>query len=260
MAAAVAPDGLCASRATNPLRSRLIPRHRGQERTYLADKPPLAARADRHGMHGRFPQGVTERRIRTVALRSQTSHHSMKGKNQEARSTSRARHRRASHVGRGSNPLGDGYPIGGTGQDRSRHFTKGRIQAGVCRRQQPLSAGHPAGGQGHRERAAGGRNDARVGRHDVTPGSGCVGNGHLVLTTNEGDAAYLKFQHRGISVPGPDGKPQNLIHGFWEGAASTGKRKGLRGAGTSHVNAVSPKERQRILEGDFVQVIETQRS
>jgi hypothetical protein len=94
------------------------------------------------------------------------------------------------------------------------------------------------------------------GMHDVTPGIGFLGNGYLVFTTNEGDVAYLKYQLRGTSVPGPDGKPQNLINGFWEVAGSTGKLKGLRGAGTVRVNTVSPKERQWILEGDLVQVIE----
>lgn len=97
------------------------------------------------------------------------------------------------------------------------------------------------------------------GTHDVTPGIGFLGNGYLVFTTSEGDVAYLKYQVRGIPVPGPDGKPQNLINGLWEVAGSTGKLKGLRGAGTVRVNTVSPKERQWILEGDLVQVIEEQR-
>lgn len=97
------------------------------------------------------------------------------------------------------------------------------------------------------------------GTHEVTPGSGAVGNGYLVFTTNEGDVAYLKYQFRAIPVPGPDGKPQNLINGFWEVAGSTGKLKGLRGAGTVRVNTLSPKERQWMLEGDLVQVIAEQR-
>ncbi len=94
------------------------------------------------------------------------------------------------------------------------------------------------------------------GMHDVTPGIGVLGNGYLVFTTTEGDLAYLKYQFRATPVPGPDGKPQNLINGFWEVAGSTGKLKGLRGAGTVHIKVVSPKERQWILEGDLVQVPE----
>lgn len=97
------------------------------------------------------------------------------------------------------------------------------------------------------------------GMHDVAPGVGAIGNGYLVFTISEGDVAYLKYQFRMIPVPGPGGKPQILINGFWEVAGSTGKLKGLRGAGTVHVNAVSPKERQWILEGDLVQVTEEQR-
>ena len=97
------------------------------------------------------------------------------------------------------------------------------------------------------------------GMHDVTPGVGFLGNGYLVYTTSEGDIAYLKYQVRGIPVPGADGKPQNLINGLWEVAGSTGKLKGLRGAGTVHINTVSPKERHWILEGDLVQVPEEPR-
>ena len=97
------------------------------------------------------------------------------------------------------------------------------------------------------------------GMHDVTPGIGALGNGYLVFTTTEGDVAYLKYQFRAIPVPGPDGKLQNLINGFWEVAGSTGKLKDLRGAGTVHINTVSPKERQWILEGDLVQVLEEPR-
>jgi hypothetical protein len=97
------------------------------------------------------------------------------------------------------------------------------------------------------------------GTHDVTPGIGVFGNGYLMFTTTEGDVAYLKYQFRAIPVPGPDGKPQNLINGFWEVVGSTGKLKDLRGAGTLHVNTVSPKERQWILEGDLVRAIEEAR-
>jgi hypothetical protein len=91
------------------------------------------------------------------------------------------------------------------------------------------------------------------GMHEVAPGIGANGNGYLVFTTAEGDIAYLKYQFRATPVAGPGGKPRNLINGFWEVAGSTGKLRGLRGAGTAHVNVVSPKERHWILEGDLVQ-------
>lgn len=97
------------------------------------------------------------------------------------------------------------------------------------------------------------------GMHDVLPGTGASGNGYLVFTTAEGDIAYLKYQFRATPVAGLDGKPRNLINGFWEVAGGTGKLKSLRGAGTVHINVVSPKERQWILEGDLIQVAEEPR-
>jgi hypothetical protein len=91
------------------------------------------------------------------------------------------------------------------------------------------------------------------GMHDVVPGIGANGKGYLVFTTAEGDVAYVKYQFRATPVAGPDGKPRNLINGFWEVAGGTGKLKGLRGAGTAHIKVLSPKERHWILEGDLVQ-------
>jgi hypothetical protein len=89
------------------------------------------------------------------------------------------------------------------------------------------------------------------GVHDVNPATGANANGYLVFTTADGDIAYLKYQFRAIPVPGPDGKPRFLANGFWETAGGTGKLKGLRGGGTVHINAPSPKERQWILDGDL---------
>lgn len=97
------------------------------------------------------------------------------------------------------------------------------------------------------------------GTHDVIPGIGANGNGYLVFTMPEGEVAYLKYQFRALPVAGPGGKRQNLINGFWEVVGSSGKLKGLQGAGTLHVNTVSPKERHWILEGDLVQVPEEPR-
>lgn len=90
------------------------------------------------------------------------------------------------------------------------------------------------------------------GVHDVNPPVGANASGYLVFTMADGDIAYLKYQFRAIPVPGPDGKPRFLANGVWETAGGTGKLKGLRGAGTLHVNAPSPKERQWILDGDLV--------
>jgi hypothetical protein len=89
------------------------------------------------------------------------------------------------------------------------------------------------------------------GVHDVNPAAGANANGYLVFTTADGDIAYLKYQFRAIPVPGPDGKLRFAANGFWETAGGTGKLKGLRGAGTLHINAPSPKERQWILDGEL---------
>ncbi len=94
------------------------------------------------------------------------------------------------------------------------------------------------------------------GVHEVTPGVGADGNGYLVFTLPSGELAYLKYRFRAVPVAGPDGKPQNRITGAWELVGSTGKLKGLQGAGTVLIKAVSAKERLWVLEGDLVQAPE----
>lgn len=94
------------------------------------------------------------------------------------------------------------------------------------------------------------------GMHDVMPGIGVDAHGYLVFTMPEGDIAYVKSQFRAVAVRGADGKPKNLINGFWEVVGGTGKLKGLQGAGTLRVNAVSPTDRQLMLEGELIQVSE----
>ena len=91
------------------------------------------------------------------------------------------------------------------------------------------------------------------GTHDVVPGVSVNGSGYLVFTAAEGDIAYLKYPFRAIPMPGPDGKPRNLVNGSWEVVGSTGKLKQLQGAGVVRVNVISPNERLWILEGELVQ-------
>ena len=98
------------------------------------------------------------------------------------------------------------------------------------------------------------------GMHDVSPGVGATGSGYLVFTLPSGELAYLRYQFRAVAVVGADGKPQNLINGFWEVAGGTGKLKDLRGAGTVHIAVVLPLARRWILEGDLVQVSEQSRN
>ena len=86
------------------------------------------------------------------------------------------------------------------------------------------------------------------GVHDVDPSTGANASGYLVFTAANGDLAYLKYQFRGVPVPGPDGKPRFVANGFWETVGGTGKLKGLRGIGAVHFN---PRERHWMLEGDL---------
>ncbi len=90
------------------------------------------------------------------------------------------------------------------------------------------------------------------GVHDITPGIGGNPSGYLVFTQPDGDVAYLKWLVRAVFVPGADGKPALLDNGVWEVVGGTGKLKGLKGAGTLHIKAVSPTDRKFILEGELV--------
>lgn len=94
------------------------------------------------------------------------------------------------------------------------------------------------------------------GRHDITPGVGGEPSGYLVFTLSSGDIAYIKWLVRAVFVPGPDGKPMLLDNGVWEVVSGTGKLKGLKGAGTLHIKAVSPTDRKFILDGELVPAAE----
>jgi len=95
------------------------------------------------------------------------------------------------------------------------------------------------------------------GMHDIQPGIGGDPHGYLVFTLAEGDIAYVKWVVRGVFVTGADGKPMLLDNGVWEVVGSTGKLKGLRGAGTMHIKRVpSPLERNFILEGELISATE----
>ncbi len=94
------------------------------------------------------------------------------------------------------------------------------------------------------------------GRHDITPGVGGDPSGYLVFTLPGGDIAYIKWLVRAVFAPGPDGKPKLLDNGVWEVVSGTGKLKDLKGAGTLHIKAVSPTDRNFILEGELVPAAE----
>lgn len=93
---------------------------------------------------------------------------------------------------------------------------------------------------------------AEYGRHDIVPGVGGDPSGYLVFSSGE-DIAYLKYTVRAIYVPGADGKPALLDGGIWEVVGGAGRFKGLRGAGTVRIRALSPTERRFALVGEMVQ-------
>ena len=88
------------------------------------------------------------------------------------------------------------------------------------------------------------------GWHDIVPGAGGDPRGYLVFARSKEDVAYIKWQVRAVFVPGADGKPKLLDNGFWEVVGGTGKFKGLKGAGTLHIKAVSPTDREFSLTGE----------
>jgi hypothetical protein len=95
------------------------------------------------------------------------------------------------------------------------------------------------------------------GMHDIQPGIGGDPHGYLVFALSDADIAYVKWVVRGVFVTGADGKPLLLDNGVWEVVGSTGKLKGLRGAGTMHIKRVpSPLERNFILEGELISATE----
>jgi hypothetical protein len=85
------------------------------------------------------------------------------------------------------------------------------------------------------------------------PGVGGDPSGYLVFTAKDGDIAYVKWLVRAVFVPGPEGKTILLDNGVWEVVGGTGKFEGLRGAGTLHIKALSPTDRNFILDGEIVQ-------
>lgn len=91
------------------------------------------------------------------------------------------------------------------------------------------------------------------GWHDINPAAGGGDpRGYLVFTASKDDMAYVKWQVRAVFVPGANGKPKLLDNGFWEVVGGTGKFKGLKGAGTLHIKAVSPADREFSLIGEIV--------
>ena len=87
------------------------------------------------------------------------------------------------------------------------------------------------------------------GRHDIIPGVSGDPSGYLVVTKGEGNIAYIKWTVRAVFLPGKDGKPEINDNGFWEVVSGIGSFKGLKGAGTLHIQSANPTDRIFILNG-----------
>jgi hypothetical protein len=90
------------------------------------------------------------------------------------------------------------------------------------------------------------------GMHDIRPGVDGSPRGYLVGKLPSGDQIAIQWEVQATFVPGPDGKPRLLDNGVWRVVGGTGGFERARGAGTMHIKAVSPQDREFSLEGEVV--------
>ncbi len=90
------------------------------------------------------------------------------------------------------------------------------------------------------------------GMHDIRPGVDGTPRGYLVARLPNGDQAVVQWEVQATFIPGPDGKPKLLDNGVWRFIGGTGSLAGIAGAGTMHIKAVSPTDREFQLEGEVV--------
>ncbi len=90
------------------------------------------------------------------------------------------------------------------------------------------------------------------GMHDIRPGVDGAPRGYLVARLPNGDQAVVQWEVQATFIPGPDGKPKLLDNGVWRFIGGTGSLTGIAGAGTMHIKAVSPTDREFQLEGEVV--------
>jgi hypothetical protein len=89
------------------------------------------------------------------------------------------------------------------------------------------------------------------GVHDITPGVGGNPRGYYIVTLKNGDKAVIEWSVQATFIPGPDGKPKLLDNGVWKFIGGTGGLTGIQGAGTMHIKAVSPTDREFSFTGEF---------
>lgn len=90
------------------------------------------------------------------------------------------------------------------------------------------------------------------GMHDIRPGVDGSPRGYLLAKLPGGAQAVIQWEVQATFVPGPDGKPRLLDNGVWRFVGGTGALEGIKGAGTMHIKAVSPTDREFELTGEAV--------
>lgn len=100
--------------------------------------------------------------------------------------------------------------------------------------------------------ALSGADVTEYGMHDIRPGVDGSPRGYLVARLPNGDQAVIQWEVQATFVPGPDGKPKLLDNGLWRLIGGTGGLGTAKGAGTMHIRAVSPTDREFELTGEIV--------
>jgi hypothetical protein len=90
------------------------------------------------------------------------------------------------------------------------------------------------------------------GMHDIRPGVDGTPRGYLVAKLSNGDQAVIQWEGQATFIPGPDGKPRLLDNLVWRLIGGTGNLAGIKGAGIMHIKAVSPQDREFLLDGEAV--------
>jgi hypothetical protein len=90
---------------------------------------------------------------------------------------------------------------------------------------------------------------AEYGMHDIRPGVDGSPRGYVVAKAPNGDQAVIQWEVQATFVPGPDGKPKLLDNGVWRFIGGTGSLAAVKGAGITHIRAVSPTDREFSFEG-----------
>lgn len=90
------------------------------------------------------------------------------------------------------------------------------------------------------------------GMHDIRPGVDGSPRGYLIARFPNGDQAVIQWEVQATFVPGADGKPKLLDNGIWRLIGGSGGLGTAKGAGTMHIRAVSPTDREFELAGEIV--------